>query len=870
MDAEQSVAEWPDFLVELLAEDIEIANEVNSQSWALYSYSSRENTWPVFGVSHNTVLSYDLEGGITIALDRDSLDESTINRIQSISTPRELKQEWILTTKLTSDFVEHNLHDLRRAHQSVVRKLAEWNAHRWRDHQASILSEFENKTGIKLPSPGYVDELETLRTTESVKRAPSPKSYRSRIAQPTGFWKQTYDLRRPYEKEAYEQAMAEDKLIHRLGHFSSDATTLPADRAAFTREIKELDGISDGFAHRLWMFIFGAQPGDWVIVEAPVPAVGQITGPAYFDEDSHHRAVTWHWVSDSEVESRQIRKAYNRRLWGFTTLEPIEFKRILQALGQHSLVDLSHVSEPDEQPQLGVNVSLLQISPQDISDHFTASGLHYSDTQIADFYTALQTKGFVVLSGISGTGKSKIATGFTELLPSLNRASPSDNSSTQDETAPDNTLIFTTTINASAKKGGTAILTTDAHQLAFLAPGESLPVPVQLGNVVGTITFARRGPENSHPGYPSMEYSKEVQEFIAGWPNGTPYRVFLHRGEPNTAAFERLDVESSIDTKHDNRKNTLFLSVRPDWRDSTSLLGYYNPLTKTYEWTDFLRFILDAAENYRSDDPIAWFVILDEMNLAHVEYYFADLLSVLESGRVSDPEHEDYGFTNQPLRLTYPEIVANEAPPTEVRLPPNLYIIGTVNMDETTHAFSPKVLDRAFTMELTDVDFSDYPRAVPEVDDDTFDDSEKQQFLEVFSQNGAFPQIRKDEIREFVLENEDIRRSIQTLNSNLANYRFHFGYRVFDEIMQFLANAEANGMYENDDHMTALDSAAFMKILPKFSGSEARVGLPLAALIEWAKDPFAQGEDATPLERTLKRAEFMQTVLQTDGFVTAF
>src|SRR5699024_8678953 len=160
--------------------------------------------------------------------------------------------------------------------------------------------------------------------------------------------------------------------------------------------------------------------------------------------------------------------------------------------------------------------------------------------------------------------------------------------------------------------------------------------------------------------------------------------------------------------------------------------------------------------------PIAWFVILDEMNLAHVEYYFADLLSVLESGRVSDPEHEDYGFTDQTLRLTYPEIVTNEAPPTEVSFPPNLYIIGQVNMDETTHAFRPKVLDRAFTMELTDVDFSDYPRAVPEADDDAFDDSEKQQFLEVFSQNGAFPQIRKDEIREFVLENEDIRHSIQT------------------------------------------------------------------------------------------------------------
>lgn len=278
--------------------------------------------------------------------------------------------------------------------------------------------------------------------------------------------------------------------------------------------------------------------------------------------------------------------------------------------------------------------------------------------------------------------------------------------------------------------------------------------------------------------------------------------------------------------------------------------------------------MLEAAENYRSENPIAWFVILDEMNLAHVEYYFADLLSVLESGRETDPDHEDFGFTDQPLRLTYPDTVVNEAPPTEVQLPPNLYIIGTVNMDETTHAFSPKVLDRAFTMELTEVDFSNYPRAASPVGSRTFSEAEKHDFLRVFSQNGVFPQIRKDEIREFVLVNEDIRRSIQTLNNNLANYRFHFGYRVFDEIMQFLTNAEANEMYDNS--LFALDSAAFMKILPKFSGSEARVGLPLAALIEWAKDPFGMGEDASPLARTLKRAEFMQTVLQTDGFVTAF
>src|SRR5262249_12255448 len=128
----------------------------------------------------------------------------------------------------------------------------------------------------------------------------------------------------------------------------------------------------------------------------------------------------------------------------------------------------------------------------------------------------------------------------------------------------------------------------------------------------------------------------------------------------------------------------------------------YNPLTQTYEWTEFLRFIIRAQESYQASDGLAWFVILDEMNLAHVEYYFADLLSVIESGRDAD------GWTREPLRLNYPDTLDDEVPPQELKLPPNLYVIGTVNMDETTHAFSPKVLDRAFTIELSDVDFLGY------------------------------------------------------------------------------------------------------------------------------------------------------------------
>lgn len=80
-----------------------------------------------------------------------------------------------------------------------------------------------------------------------------------------------------------------------------------------------------------------------------------------------------------------------------------------------------------------------------------------------------------------------------------------------------------------------------------------------------------------------------------------------------------------------------------------------------------------------------YFVLLDEMNLAHVEYYFADFLSVLESGR------DENGFTRESIKLHDVEKVEEEQGiPKEIKLPPNLYIIGTVNMDETTYSFSPK------------------------------------------------------------------------------------------------------------------------------------------------------------------------------------
>ena len=300
--------------------------------------------------------------------------------------------------------------------------------------------------------------------------------------------------------------------------------------------------------------------------------------------------------------------------------------------------------------------------------------------------------------------------------------------------------------------------------------------------------------------------------------------------------------------------NHLFVPVRPDWRDSKSLLGYYNPLTGTYEWTPFLHFLLRAEQNYKSADKLAWFVILDEMNLAHVEYYFADLLSVLESGRDED------GWTREPLRLGYPDEAEGDLPPRELKLPPNLYIVGTVNVDETTHAFSAKVLDRAFTLELTDVDFSTYLSAtVP--GPAGLSDEDRQAILRNFARTDAFARIDKPAIAAHLSDHHEVLHRLQTLNVLLRPHDLHFGYRVFDEIVAFLAVAQDNKLYAGlNGEDAAFDAAVLMKVLPKFHGSRSRLEAPLCAVLAWCANP--ETPDTQTMQAALQQVESGETVTQ--------
>jgi 5-methylcytosine-specific restriction enzyme B len=483
----------------------------------------------------------------------------------------------------------------------------------------------------------------------------------------------------------------------------------------------------------------------------------------------------------------------------------------------------NHLSEI--QRALGVPMTQ-KITADQLVSSMASNGLHFTPWQVATFYTALQTKGFVILSGISGTGKTKLAQAFARMLPQPATLTviPED--------------IIRIPVQPYMRKYSRLVIPKSAVAL-FTPPdaGQSFDVVLQFDGQKETCML-------KHYQYSSTDYiqinlkGKVKNWFLENFSEGKPIALELQMdadGKLNGFRLGEPEIFAQlVATQNDGYLQTyLFLSVRPDWRDSKSLLGFYNPLEQKYQSTPFLEFIKRAAQSYSHQDGLAWFVVLDEMNLARVEYYFADILSVLESGR------DQNGYSREPIRLDYPagaEITQEER---ELYLPPNLYFIGTVNIDETTHAFSPKVLDRAFTLELTEADFSQYPTPIAAQPLD-LDEHLRRSLLDDFSRQGHYAQIEKAEVAGYVKNHSGLRDKLQVLNRSLQPFDLHFGYRVFDEIAAYLANAEMNGLYRGlSPAADPFDAAVLMKVLPKFHGSRSKLEEPLKILLAWCLNPLA-------------------------------
>lgn len=299
----------------------------------------------------------------------------------------------------------------------------------------------------------------------------------------------------------------------------------------------------------------------------------------------------------------------------------------------------------------------------------------------------------------------------------------------------------------------------------------------------------------------------------------------------------------SLGATEENGQFTL-IPVRPDWSDSSDLLGYVNLQGEFQE-----RPLIKVLENADANPNRPYFVVLDEMNLARVEYYFSDFLSVIESRKWKDGK-----IVTSPV---LPESIANK----HITIPSNVYIIGTVNMDETTHPLSKKVLDRANTIEFNTVNL-DYFNFLMDVE-------EKE--AEIASNRSLETEYLH--LKECFKDNEDLVRNISTIlieiNKILESVGAQVGYRIRDEICFYMAYNEQGKLLSFDE---SLDYQIYQKILPRLAGSDGRTEEVLKQLyVLCANEEYdSSNSDASYAKypRSANKLSHMLRRFEYDGFTS--
>ncbi|MEW5930005.1 MAG: DUF3578 domain-containing protein [Gemmatimonadota bacterium] len=279
------------------------------------------------------------------------------------------------------------------------------------------------------------------------------------------------------------------------------------------------------------------------------------------------------------------------------------------------------------------------------------------------------------------------------------------------------------------------------------------------------------------------------------------------------------------------------IPVRPDWTDSADVLGYTDLRGEFRPGV-----VLDAAREAMGHPRRHWTAVLDEMNLARVEQYFAEVLSRIEDRR----PHPRGGFATAPL--LHPTL----HPGDEWRgvvLPPNLALVGTVNVDESAHGFSRKVLDRAFTLELAEPDLSVWepPATAGEPEPAWWPVSAWHPRAVALAGLGAPTDCERALVRRTV-------DALAAANTSLAPAGLQVGYRTRDEAALFVLHAAETPDAWTDragGRVDPLDLALGMKLLPRVAGGSDAVRRALLGLLGWAgpgRGALAEAEARALLE----------------------
>lgn len=410
--------------------------------------------------------------------------------------------------------------------------------------------------------------------------------------------------------------------------------------------------------------------------------------------------------------------------------------------------------------------------------------LRIEEEQARRFFASLLSKRFLIATGLAGSGKTKLAQAVSRWI------------------TPMSTFLDPFEINSEVESDGRVFIVRSSDSLA-----------VELWNA----EYEAESTKVVLPRQIIDEWARQIEEL--GFSRATPAPEIRDAAKSKSIFGEKLhsfDAQlkaaafALIESRRRNVPSKCFeiVPVGADWTGNENVVGYPNGLdAASYVGKPALSLILRAMRN----PDLPHFLILDEMNLSHVERYFADVLSAIESD-------EDIHLHADAERRFDGQVV-----PGAVALPQNLFIIGTVNVDETTYMFSPKVLDRANVIEF---------RMRPADLQAFLDNPSKPDMVKIRAKGVGFGKVFVSAAKSSELDvtgalkaefDAELLMFFEIMSGNGAE----FGYRVAHESTRFIHFFKVLGNYSDADLewlSSAIDCLILQKFLPKLHGSRTKLG----------------------------------------------